>query len=263
MRGLCKRALRSCLAAAFALLLAQTSAADSIRVLLVGDSITKGTLSGPDGPSYAEALVDLLGADYEVINAGLGGASSIHWDPDRPCAFLCPGTPEPGVSFFDLLAVPELPAEIVTIMLGTNDALGFFRPAPSTVAVYEEAVTALVGGLLAEGAGNILLMTPPPLPGNRQAQNELLLEYRDVAFALCETLGGVLCGPDVYTLLDPDSDFAGIDVHPNVAGHRRIAEALYDSIAAVPEPASALNLGAGLLGLGLWRRRRAGRHHLG
>ena len=70
-------------------------------------------------------------------------------------------------------------------------------------------------------------------------------------------MGGVLCGPDVYTLLDPDTHFEDIDAHPNVAGHQLIAEALYGSIAAIPEPGTGLLVTTGLLGLAM-RRRRAG-----
>ena len=50
-------------------------------------------------------------------------------------------------------------------------------------------------------------MTPPPLPGDRPVADELLLDYRDVIFALCDAMGGVLCGPgetpDDVLWLDP------------------------------------------------------------
>jgi len=257
-RGLHRRVLHSCSAALFALLLAQASAADPIRLLLVGDSITYGVTSGPAGPGYAEVLVGLLGESYEVVNAALSGTSSIHWDPDRPCGIYCPDAPDPSDSFFDLHLTPELPVEIAAILLGTNDALGFSRPEPSTAAVYEQAMSALIDGLLSGGAETVLLMTPPPLPGDRPVADELLLDYRDVIFALCDAMGGVLCGPDVYTLLDPDTHFEDIDAHPNVAGHQLIAEALYGSIAAIPEPGTGLLVATGLLGLAMRRRWASG-----
>jgi len=77
-RGLHERVVHSCSAALFALLLAQASAADPIRLLLVGDSITYGVSSGPAGPGYAEALSDSIVAIPEpstglLVTTGLLG----------------------------------------------------------------------------------------------------------------------------------------------------------------------------------------------
>ena len=45
-----------------------------------------------------------------------------------------------------------------------------------------------------------------------------ITDYRDEILDVCSTTPGVVCGPDVYSLLGP-GDFDGCDVHPNAAGH--------------------------------------------
>jgi len=93
------------------------------RVLLIGDSITEGTVSGTPGSPYAAVVATDLGPEFDVLNLGCGGASSFDWRPDTGVT-ICGGL------FIDLWAqrvLPNVPAEIATVMLGTNDATGFFE----------------------------------------------------------------------------------------------------------------------------------------
>ena len=86
----------------------------------------------------------------------------------------------------------------------------------------------LLLGLL--GAGTVMLLPPPPqCPG---ASMDLVLLYRDEILDLCTTTAGVVCGPDVTTLLGP-ADFDGCDVHPDASGHEAIADALVDALQAL------------------------------
>jgi hypothetical protein len=57
----------------------------------------------------------------------------------------------------------------------------------------------------------------------------LLQAYRDIGVDICTNDPDVLCGVDVFNLLD-SSDFAGCDVHPNQQGHLKIANALADRL---------------------------------
>ena len=53
-----------------------------LTLLLLGDSITKGIVSEPSGPSFAELIGLWLEEDYgqfPVANAGCGGTSSLDW----------------------------------------------------------------------------------------------------------------------------------------------------------------------------------------
>jgi hypothetical protein len=101
-----------------------------------------------------------------------------------------------------------------------------------TGAEYESAITAIVDGLHAEGVDQVMLMTPPArCTTAAQAIRDRLADYRLRIFTLCFTKPGVLCGPDVYALLDPSTDFANCDVHPNAQGHATLGNALADAVA--------------------------------
>jgi MYXO-CTERM domain-containing protein len=232
--------------------------ADPISIVLLGDSITAGATSAPTGPSYATLLADSLGPGFTVTNLGCGGASSLDWTPSRGGVF-CGGDVE-RPNLYQALAQPQLPAAIVTILLGTNDAIGFEESARTDPWVYTVAIAQLSGNLLADGAAKVMLMTPPPNFAGRGAARSLLARYRNAIIALCGSPGdAVVCGPDVYALLDPE-DFAAGDIHPNESGQAKIADALHDAVlAAIPEPASApLTLAAlaALAALGAGRRRQ-------
>ncbi len=65
------------IAAAFAVLLAfgLLPARTLARVLLIGDSITEGAVSGTPGVPYADVVATDLGPGFDVLNLGCGGAS--------------------------------------------------------------------------------------------------------------------------------------------------------------------------------------------
>ncbi len=198
------------------------------RVVLVGDSITEGQLSGVGGVPYGELVRDGLGAAWDVQGIGCGGASSLDWT--LPFGNAICGGQWWSPTVYEARALPLLPADVVTVMLGTNDSTGFFEPSPTDAANYRLAIDDLVGNLLADGAGTVMLMTPPPqCPG---ASMDRITDYRDEILDLCITTPGVVCGPDVYSLLGP-GDFDGCDVHPNAAGHAALADALIAALRAL------------------------------
>jgi hypothetical protein len=88
----------------------------------------------------------------------------------------------------------------------------------------------------------------------------LLAGYREEIALICADTLGVLCGPDLHELLDPALDFSVGDIHPNAAGHAKIAAALADAILSLPEPGTGLLLclGFGALSIRPPRRTRGG-----
>ncbi len=188
----------------------------ALAVVLLGDSITAGNVSGPVGPSYAE----LLALEYRVTNIARGGATSRDWQPG---------------CFLYRLAPPHLPA-VAVVLIGTNDSREFLAPFPVEVDEYAASLGELVAALLDDGAPRVVLMTPPPnfQPFATQSVHDRLSGYRDAVLALCEPAGDrVDCGPDLHSLLGPD-DFAAGNVHPHGPAHAFIASEL---AIAIPEPA--------------------------
>lgn len=242
-----RRIAPAVLAGLASLVLAGSAAAVPIRTLLLGDSITFGIVSGMGGAPYAEILAEDLAGTYDVVNAARSGTSAFFWAPSTPCPGICNGAD----TLFEELAAPELPSDIVTVLLGTNDALGFFLEERTSVDAYEGFMRELVDGIFAGGASDVILMTAPAANVSLPAAT-LLAGYRERIGLICQDTLGVLCGPDLYELLDPTLDFEPGDIHPNADGHAKIAWALEDSIRGLPEPGTGLLLWLGLgLGLGL------------
>jgi len=233
-----------------ALALMTSAPAGASRMLFIGDSITSGAGLEP-GTAYPELVATAFPA-LEGVNAGCPGSATADWVRPGPTV----GCGVAGA--FDLLAAPNLPAEIATILLGTNDAVGFFEPGPVSPASYRSNLEHVIARLEPETQW-ILLMTPPARGPGNPAADALLSSYRDEVLDLCSAPSdSVVCGPDVQLLLDPALHFSD-GIHPDAVGHALIADALVSDLRLlVPEPATAMLVLSALLALG-GLRRRAGR----
>jgi len=226
---------------------------DRIRVLLIGDShsatgdeYVSGKEAGQSYRSYADQLALDLAASHTLINIGCPGSSLLDWTRDSQ---FTPCVPADRVveGLFPTLAQPALPVAIVVVLLGTNDASGWYEPdaegaavrvgVPVTGEAYAAGLDALLGALRLGGAETIVLMTPPDRTAiGRDGDRERLLDYRETILDLCTHSEDLVCGPDLFTLLDAELDFAGIQLHFNARGHARIASALGEALLAIPEP---------------------------
>lgn len=198
----------------YALPVRNVSPASPIRVACVGDSITEGYL-------YPYYLYQALGANYRVGNFGAGG-STVLVSSDKPYVYTS--------AFEKALAFN---AEIVVIMLGTNDAIpGYYGQIDNFVSDYK----ALIDQFQVEKP-KIWIVKPPPIledslgpsstnlihgviPGIEQVSRELDLPVIDV-YAL------MLGHPNYF---DDDG------VHPSIEGAKIIANAVYEAIPNQPRP---------------------------
>jgi lysophospholipase L1-like esterase len=207
---------------------------EPLRVLLVGDSITAGTVGGASGPAYPERLASALGPDFEIAVAGCDGTTTRDWLPEGG-GRLC-GERVVRPDLYHAVALPELPARVSVVLLGSNDAHGYREREPISVEEYGENLRALARALLRDGSDRVLLMSAPPTY-HRIKRYRRLMSLRARVAEVCAVEPRVDCGPNLFDLLAPD-DFEPQDLYPNAQGHARIASALAEVLRGLPPEAS-------------------------
>ena len=190
-----------------------------IRVACIGDSITWGfTLLKPWKQSYPALLQEKLGPDYEVRNFGYNDASA-RFDADTPYV-------KKRVYQNSLDWNPD----IVLIMLGTNDTKrrnwdpNIFRRD------YSELVKSYIG---LPSKPRVILIAPIrihlpfkiPVLGlyPENMEEGVRPAIREIAAKL---------GLELVDLVDlfPDSTYMMDGVHPQAAGARMLADAIYNAV---------------------------------
>lgn len=136
-------------------------------LLLFGDSNTHGTMPMPDlgfcgrfprEERWAGRLQRLL-PDWEVINEGHPGRTTVHDDPVE-------GAHRNGMTVLPALLETHRPIDAVLIMLGTNDLKQRFSVNPGDIALSLERIILFIRSFGAGpegGAPGILLVAPPPI----------------------------------------------------------------------------------------------------
>jgi lysophospholipase L1-like esterase len=211
-----------------------------LQVLFVGDSITAG-----QGADPGSGFVDLIAAanpDWTVHNAGCGGSTSVDWvvpqQPEAPehCAFT---------GAFEQLAEPYVDADVVHILLGTNDATGFFEGV-----VLPDEYASNIETLALRFVGDVVVSLPPPFPDPDDSAQLFLDFYTEALISLALSSDAPFrLGAD-FGLLDR----ALLDgVHPTNEGHAWMAAELNTLL--VPEPGSVGMLLTGLCWLAARSRR--------
>jgi lysophospholipase L1-like esterase len=136
-------------------------------LMLFGDSNTHGTtpMDDLDGNGrfdrterWAGRLARLL-PDWEVVNEGLPGRTTVHDDPVE-------GAHLNGLRFLPALLATHRPVDVILIMLGTNDLKFRFSVNAMDIALSANALVETVKGSDAGPGGRapgILLVAPPPI----------------------------------------------------------------------------------------------------
>lgn len=215
-------------AVCFALcLLAHTAIADdAIRIVCLGDSVTKAVRQGvlPEETFCAVLEQKLRAADRRVtvINAGIGGNTTAH-----------------GLARFEKDVLAHQPHYVV-LMFGLNDS--WIDPAKTTSRLsaqqYRENLEQMLARLKSQGV-KVVLMTPNPAlrPAYGPERNATLKPYVDAVRTIAAEQNLPLV--DVYrhfaelALETPDVNTLFTDaMHPNPAGQRVIADLLHSYFAA-------------------------------
>lgn len=205
----------------------RTSAAarNEIRIVTLGDSITKGVRPGVTGAETFAALLQRhareAGYEAEVLNVGVGGERT-----------------DQALERLDRDVLAKSPG-IVTVMYGANDSYvdpGKIAPR-LTPAQFRENLERIVDRLQAAGA-RVVLMTEPRW-GAKPSPNGLG-EHPNVRLEQFMILVREVASAKKVAIVDHFEDWtrrekAGLDLatvttdllHPNPAGHRLLADALW------------------------------------
>ena len=175
-------------------------------ILIFGDSITAGLGVDPDQafPAIIQDKIDSLGLDYEVINGGLSGETSagglrrINW-------------------------VLQRQVDIMILELGGNDGLRGIDLSST-----KDNLQKIIDRALANNPDMEILIAGMQVPPNLGI--EYSRDFQDLYPDLAESNNLELIplildkvgGRDEY--MQPDQ------IHPNVAGHKVVAETVWESL---------------------------------
>lgn len=208
-----------------------------VRVVVLGDSITKGVRPGVRvDETFARVVEKSLrrdGINVEVMNLGVGGERT-------------------DQALKRLASVTERQPQVVTVMYGTNDSY-VDKGAKSTritVEAYRSNLRAIVAELLLHGIEPILMTEPrwaddAPPNGLNENPNTRLEPFMQACRAVALECGVPLVDHFAqWTTARSDGQLLGDwttdGCHPNPQGHRKLAElllpALRDAFRPPPVP---------------------------
>lgn len=212
-------------------------ASEPVRVTCIGDSITEG--SNCAQATYSELLQLFLGDNYIITNAGRSGTTQLKQGLSNS---LTPA------SYWDTTAwetaLTSKP-DIVTIMLGTNDAKTFNWEGiqQNTGDFYALDYVDMINIIRSlDPIPDIYLMVPPPLYDpypfsmNKTIINEIYSTLvRDISKVTNTKLIDIYSAFRDAEMEDPDVLLTCDGCHPNDTGNMIIAKTIMSAIAAPSE----------------------------
>jgi lysophospholipase L1-like esterase len=217
------------------LLWAEPSAQNVVRVACLGDSIVYGSqLANREQNNWPVVLGRMLGAGWDVRNFGVSGAT-----------LLKKGNLPYANQKAYARALAEKP-DVVVISLGTNDSK---RPTASVTnavnnwqykaefaADYKEMIAAFQA---TNPAVKVYVCIPVPAYPGRWGINDTTIreEISPLIREVAHDTGATVI--DLYTPLSGKRELFPDTVHPNVAGARLVAAAVYRALTGKAAPAEA------------------------
>jgi lysophospholipase L1-like esterase len=230
-----RSALRCAALAAAGLLAAAGAAAEPLRVMAFGDSLTKGTGS-THGAGYRLSFLRRMkeaGVEVDMVGSFHHGPKDIDRDHQ--------GHQGQGVAKLDSVSWDELRRErpdAVLLMIGTNDA----KESTFVADAFRIRYSVLLDRILSESRTRLVVATVPPAHfGKRSAVREALNAVIQSEVDKRVAQGKAVRLVDVYHLVDVRADFLD-SLHVNDQGYDKIgnafAAALLELLQA-PAPAAA------------------------
>ncbi len=189
---------------------------DAVRIVCFGDSVTGVYYHTGSRRAYTDMLGIALRqaapkANIEMLNAGISGNTTVD-----------------ALARIDHDVIGHQP-DLVTVMFGLNDMTRV------PLEQYRKNLKAIVTKCQAAGS-DVILATPNNVLTTGDRPTEKLIQYCDVIRQIGSELNVPVC--DAYRELDAVRQHSAIDwrllmsdaIHPNMAGHKRIAASLAQSI---------------------------------
>ncbi|MBQ1010286.1 hypothetical protein KBX53_04875 [Micromonospora sp. M51] len=192
-------------------------ATGKITVAAIGDSNTYGAgvlLKGRNRWSYPAQLAQMLGDRYQVLNYGLN-RRTLQRNGDWPYAANRFAEASLGAR-----------ADIVLIMLGTNDARGDNWNAKA----YESELADFAARYSADGTSTVYLLTPPVAFSNRRAVSERIVaeEVAPIVRRVAEQHSLPLI--DIFDVTERGVTTHRDGIHLDAAASRLVAETIAATI---------------------------------
>ena len=225
-------ALLLALAAALAASAAPTHA-DPLRIMAIGDSLTKGTGSTHRAGYRLEFLARMkaAGVDVDMVGSFHDGPKEIDRDHQ--------GHQGQGVAKLDEVSFDRLRRErpnAVILMIGTNDA----KEKSIVPDAFRIRYSVLLDRILAESHVKLVVATVPPARFGRKAK--LIEGINGIIKSEVEkraSAGKSVRLVDVYAMLDDRADFVDA-VHMNDAAYAKLGDAFADALLELlGQPAAA------------------------
>lgn len=188
----------------------------AIKVATVGDSLTYGYgLENRVQDAYPSILLEKLGSHYQVSNFGMSGRS------------LLSTTEYPYLQEKNARLSLESEADIVIIMIGSNDSRPAFWNREQFIKEYKELVNLYVS---MPSQPDVLLVTPPYVPTSRFGLNNDVV--RDDLQEIIPQVAAEFHLPyvNLYPVTEGHLEYYSDGLHLTPLGNRVIAEAIYSAL---------------------------------
>ena len=209
-----KRALAHIVTATLLLAGAAAFAGQPVKIACIGDSITFGYgLQDPGAEAYPAVLQTLLGDGYEVLNFGFS-ARTMSLNGDRPY-----------MKEEMYRQAKDCGADIVTIMLGTNDT----KPWNWNEDDFEQACSAMLSELK-RPASKLYICLPPAVVGEKWGINDSTIVHGVIPVLK------KLARKNRIRVIDTHKATSGIpehfpdSIHPDAEASEILAKTIYKAI---------------------------------
>ena len=232
----------ACIAAV--LLFAVSPSAGQVRIMPLGDSITRGTYGYLYRADLRQRLTTEAGIDIDYVGTGVEVGGSHGPGPEFDTPYLTELMEAldydlehegwGGYKISDIAAnidswLAANPPDMILLMIGTNDLREVYSNE-------HEQLYNLIGQILTQVASvDLFVASVPPIGGSSSARNELVETYNDYIPGIVQAYanqGYSVYFVDAYGALDVSVDLSD-DVHLTAQGYEKVSGAWYEVIVQV------------------------------